>query len=83
MLFAAGRRNRKETPIIRSPNANFAGVDGSRLPRWTQSHANAGARTITKIACTVRNQLDGKLTPRMDVRVYRSPKRLSVDPACS
>src|SRR6185437_6234150 len=72
-----------ERPMKKSPAANFVGVDGSYFPRRIHIQANAGASTMTKIACTLANQLDGKLTPANDVRVYRSANRLSVDPACS
>src|SRR5581483_6491334 len=83
MWNAGMRRKTNYRPMKRRPKANFVGVEGSRWPRRTQSQAKAGERRITKIGWMVRNQLDGKLKPRIEVRVKRSPKRLSVDPACS
>src|SRR6185437_9103599 len=83
MWFAGRSRKTNESPVNSRPMANLAGVDGSYLPRRIHSQANAGASTMTKIAWTVRNQLDGKLKPRIVVRVNRSPNRLRVEPACS
>ena len=59
------------------------GVDGSRDPSAIQSHANTGANAQTKNEFIDWNQLLGKLQPTIDVRVSRSAKSVSVDPACS
>src|SRR5262249_38413546 len=79
----AGTRIRKARPMNSTPIANFAGTGGSRDPRRIHSHANAGASRITKIGGTDWNQDDGNDAPNMSRRVYRSAKRLRVEPACS
>ena len=45
------------------PSANLAGTDGSRGPSRTQSHANTGARRITKSGCTDWNHDEGNEKP--------------------
>src|SRR5687767_8119143 len=66
-----------------SPRVNLPGLDGSRFPSRSHIHAKTGARRMMKAAFTDWNQLDGKSNPRIEVRVLRSAKRLSVEPACS
>src|SRR5512135_709371 len=66
-----------------SPIVNFAGLDGSRFPSRTQSHANTGASSTMKIGSADWNQLAGNPTPNSRLSVLRSAKRLRVEPACS
>src|SRR5205814_1365312 len=62
---------------------NLAGVDGWRLPSFTHSQANTGARMKMNSAFKDWNQLLGKGWPRTSLRVLRSANRFRVDPACS
>src|SRR2546421_12042766 len=73
----------KPAPTIKRPNENFVGLDGSRRPSRTHIHANTGASAMMKSELTDWYQLLGKSQPRIELRVLRSARRLSVDPACS
>src|SRR5947208_8234588 len=64
-------------------SVNFAGLDGSYLPRCSQSHAKIGAKMMTQSGSTDWNQLDGNVKPNSVSCVARSAKRLRVVPACS
>src|SRR5215217_6024786 len=66
-----------------SPSANFTGVDGSRRPRRSHSHANTGANAQMKNEFIDWNQLLGYAQPKIDVAVSRSANKFRVDPACS
>ena len=65
------------------PRPNLVGTDGSRLPRLIHSHANSGARTITKKGWATWNQDDGNSKPNRRRSVLRSAKSASDDPAAS
>ncbi len=80
---AATTRTAKPAPTLSSPNENLTGVEGSREPSAIQSHAKTGASIQMNIEFIDWNQLLGKFHPKTDVRVSRSAKRLSVEPACS
>src|SRR6188474_395116 len=80
---AAGTRRRKPRPTPTSPIENFTGADGCFAPSLSHSHANIGAKMMMNSAFTDWNQLLGKSNPRNVLRVLRSAKRFSVEPACS
>src|SRR6266436_1509742 len=80
---AAGTRMANPSPTPISPAENLTGLDGSREPSRTHNQANTGANVMMKSAFADWNQLLGNVQPRMEFRVARSAKRLSVDPACS
>ena len=61
----------------------MAGLEGSLRPIASQIQAKTGASAITKIGCTLWNQLAGKAKPKMVQSVPRSANRLSEEPACS
>src|ERR1051325_10853301 len=75
------RRNRNDRPTKNKPKANFVGVVGSYLPSRIQSHANAGARRMTKIAWTETNQLDGLQAAERSALVVRFFIRLAHEAA--
>src|SRR5580692_6445715 len=50
--LAGGIKIANAIPLNTIDQANFVGLDGSRLPKAIQSHANTGARIITKAAGT-------------------------------
>src|SRR5688572_9369172 len=82
---AGGTRMANPSPTKTRPNANLAGLDGS-APRdaiLTHIHAKTGARIIRNSEFSDWNQLLGNGRPIISVRVLRSAKRLSVEPACS
>src|SRR6202035_556605 len=81
--MAPKARTRKPKPTKKRPEANLAGLDGSRLPSLIHSQAKTGASVQMKNELTDCSQLDGNLKPKMELRVKRSAKRLSVEPACS
>src|ERR1700733_8331677 len=81
--LAGGTRIANAIPPNSNAPTNFAGLDGSRLPSAIHSHANSGARIITKSAGTNWNQLAGKSNPNTTRLVLRSANRLSDEPACS
>src|SRR5678815_218530 len=81
--WAAGTRIRKPRPTPMSPIENFTGADGCFGPSFSHSHANIGAKMMMNNAFTDWNQLLGKSNPRNELRVLRSAKRFSVEPACS
>src|SRR5690242_15066436 len=63
--------------------ANLVGLEGSRVPNRTHSAANTGANRMMNIGVRAWYQLAGKACPRTVFWVFRSAKRLSVEPACS
>src|SRR5260221_1918419 len=65
---AAGTSTRNANAMKNSPQANFAGLEGSREPSRIQSHAKAGARRMTKIGWTDWNHDEGKSNPRTERR---------------
>jgi hypothetical protein len=66
------------------PQANFAGLEGSRDPSRIQSQAKNGPNMkMMKNEFTDWNQLDGKSKPSRLVRVLRSANSVRVEPACS
>src|SRR4051812_11547991 len=77
---AAGTMTKKPSETRKSPIANFSGP-----PSLTRIHSQAkrGAKAMTKSGCSDWNQLDGNDQPRIDVRVWRSAKSVSVEPDCS
>src|SRR5678815_2321990 len=81
--WAAGTRIRKPRPTPMSPIENFTGADGCSGPSFSHSHANIGAKMMMNNAFTDWNQLLGKSNPSIELRVLRSAKRFSVEPACS
>src|ERR1700676_2074744 len=83
LACAAGTSRANPAPTPMSPAENLTGLDGSREPSRTQSQAKTGANVMMNSAFADWNQLLGKVHPRMEFRVARSAKRLSVDPACS
>src|SRR5712671_2525422 len=70
-------------PAKKSPNANFAELEGCRSPMRCQMNAKHGASMITKIAGTDWNQLEGNAQPKIWFRVSRSANSVILDPACS
>src|SRR6202046_3218337 len=81
--LAGGIRSAKAIAPNSRPQANFAGLEGSRLPNATHSHANTGARIITNSDGTNWNQLGGKSNPSTTWRELRSAKRFRDEPPCS
>src|SRR5216684_8972168 len=79
----AGTSMANPNPTPMSPAENLTGLDGSREPSPTHNQAKTGANVMMKSAFADWNQLLGKFHPRIEFRVARSAKRLSVDPACS
>src|SRR6187399_1379899 len=82
---AAMAMTAKPRPTKRSPNANFTGDDGS-VPDFAmriQAQANTGASRIRNTELVDWWKLEGNDTPKISLRVNRSPKRLRLDPACS
>ena len=70
-------------PRKRSENANFAGLDGWRLPQRIHSTEKTGARVRMNIELTDCSQLYGKLKPKSSVRVWFCAKSAKLDPDCS
>src|SRR6266545_2641187 len=68
-MVAAGTRSRNDSPTNSSPSVNFAGLEGSRGPRRTHSHANVGASMMTNVGGTDWNQLAGNANPSTESRV--------------
>src|SRR3954469_18421175 len=73
----------KPSPRRNRAMANLAGLDGFRRPRRTQSTAKTGANRMMKRGGSDWYQLAGKPCPNIELLVFRSANRLSVDPACS
>src|SRR3954453_7628332 len=73
----------KPSPTSSRPHANLAGLDGSRDPRRTHSHANTGARETRNIELTAWYHGAGNSRPKIRLSVLRFAKRFIVEPACS
>ena len=58
-IAPAGTSTRNDSAMKNSPSANLAATDGSRGPSLIHSHANIGARMITKSGGTDWNQDEG------------------------
>src|SRR6266511_731306 len=82
-MRAAGTISRNERLRNARPSVNFAGLDGSRLPRLIHSQAKTGEKRMMNNGSTDWNQLDGYVQPKIVSRVARSAKRFRLDPACS
>src|SRR5882724_13013871 len=65
------------------PSANFAGLEGLRLPSFTQTAAKTGAISTTKTGSTDWYQLEGKWYPKKSRRVSRSARSVRLVEACS
>ena len=81
--WAAGIRMAKPTARKKRPKANFAGVDGSRLPMRSQSQAKTGASKMIQSEFTDCNCPASIRMPSSVRAVLFWAKRLSVEPACS
>src|SRR2546427_482880 len=82
-IAPAGSSNTNDSPANKSPNENFAGVEGSRGPSRTHSHANTPESRITNSGWMATNQLEGTVHPSTVRSAYRSTNRFKVDAACS
>src|SRR5262245_17049110 len=63
-IIPAGTITINARPTKKSPNANFAGLEGLRGPRLNQSQAKTGARIKTRIAGTDWNHDAGNAVPK-------------------
>src|SRR5712692_11301609 len=82
-MAAEAATSRKPAPTQNRPQANFAGLDGSRSRSRTHSQAKTGASAMMKMEFTAWYQLEGKAWPTIRLSVSRSAKRFRLDPACS
>src|SRR5678815_2314574 len=81
--WAAGIRIANPAARKNRPRANLLGVDGSRLPSLSHSHANAGASRMIQSELTDWNHASGKVIPRNECLVLSLANSVSVEPACS
>ena len=82
-IDAAGTMITNDSEANSKPTANFAGLDGLRVPSFTQIHANTGESNTIHPEFTDCHDPEVNVIPRITLRVLRSAKSVSVDAACS